>query len=219
MRCVLSCFRSVWLCDSVGCSHGSSDGLLLARTLERVAMASSRGALQLRDSTPVSYVSCTCRWILYHQRHLWIRVPSDITCHLPILQKYWFLHYQICDWVSDKWMMIRWLEMTDHTYSPIRSTVVTVWVDVGRSSRREPPGNLPGSGGHSDPVPYPCLGNPTDRGAWWATVHGLAESDTTQWLSTQRGSKSYSQGRNGVKGRQTSALVSITFCCSITISE
>ena len=118
-----------------------------------------------------------------------------------------------------RWMMIRWLEMTDHTYSPIRSTVVTVWVDVGRSSRREPPGNLPGSGGHSDPVPYPCLGNPTDRGAWWATVHGLAESDTTQWLSTQRGSKSYSQGRNGVKGRQTSALVSITFCCSITISE
>ena len=26
---------------------------------------------------------------------------------------------------------------------------------------------------------YFCLGNPMDRGAWWATAHGLQESDTT----------------------------------------
>ena len=24
---------------------------------------------------------------------------------------------------------------------------------------------------------YSCLGNPMDRGAWWATVHGIAELD------------------------------------------
>ena len=23
------------------------------------------------------------------------------------------------------------------------------------------------------PTQYSCLGNPTDRGAWWATVHGI----------------------------------------------
>ena len=28
-------------------------------------------------------------------------------------------------------------------------------------------------------VQYSCLGNPMDRGAWWATVYWLQESDTT----------------------------------------
>ena len=30
-----------------------------------------------------------------------------------------------------------------------------------------------------DPLQYSCLGNPTGRGAWWATVHGVTESDLT----------------------------------------
>ena len=38
-------------------------------------------------------------------------------------------------------------------------------------------GRSPG-GGHSNPLQYSCLENPMDRGAWQATVHGVAESDT-----------------------------------------
>ena len=30
-------------------------------------------------------------------------------------------------------------------------------------------------GGHGNPLQYSCLENPMDRGAWWATVHGVAK--------------------------------------------
>ena len=45
------------------------------------------------------------------------------------------------------------------------------------------PGSIPGSGrspgeGTGNPLQYSCLENPMDRGAWWATVHGVAKSRT-----------------------------------------
>jgi len=46
-------------------------------------------------------------------------------------------------------------------------------------------GSIPGLGrfpgeGNGNPLQYSCLGNPMDRGAWWAVVHGVAkESDLT----------------------------------------
>ena len=47
-------------------------------------------------------------------------------------------------------------------------------------------GSVPGLGrspgeGNGNPLQYSCLENPMDQGVWWATVHGVAKSQT--WLS------------------------------------
>ena len=49
-------------------------------------------------------------------------------------------------------------------------------------------GSIPGWGrwpgeGNGNPLQYSCLENSTDRGAWWATVHGVAELDTTEQVT------------------------------------
>ena len=45
------------------------------------------------------------------------------------------------------------------------------------------PGSVSGLGkspveGNGNPLQYSCLENSKDRGAWWATVHGVAKSWT-----------------------------------------
>ena len=39
-------------------------------------------------------------------------------------------------------------------------------------------------GGNGNPLQYFCLGNPMDKGVWWATVHSAEkELDTTEQLN------------------------------------
>ena len=65
-------------------------------------------------------------------------------------------------------------------------TAVPCWLSGEESAcKAGDPGSIPGSGrspggGHGNPLHYSCLENPTDRGAWRATVHGVTESDTTE---------------------------------------
>ena len=51
--------------------------------------------------------------------------------------------------------------------------------DVREKDHRFDPcfGTTPG-GRHGNPFQYSCLENPMDRGAWWATVHGVTKSQT-----------------------------------------
>ena len=37
--------------------------------------------------------------------------------------------------------------------------------------------------GSGNPLQYSCLENPMDRGAWWATVHGVGELGATEQLT------------------------------------
>ena len=58
---------------------------------------------------------------------------------------------------------------------------------------QETVGSIPGSGrchgdGNGNPFQYSCLENPMGRGAWWATVHGVAKSRTvlSKYSCTQK---------------------------------
>ena len=59
-------------------------------------------------------------------------------------------------------------------------TVIPWWLSSKESAcSAGVSGRLPGEG-NGNPLQYSCLGNPTDRGDWWVTVHGVAkESETT----------------------------------------
>ena len=69
---------------------------------------------------------------------------------------------------------------------------------TGGSVVKNPPANagdprdanlIPGSGrspgeGNSNPLQYSCLGNPTYRGTWQGTVHGVTKSQTPLSMRT-----------------------------------
>ena len=62
--------------------------------------------------------------------------------------------------------------------------VKTLLVDAGDVGLIPVLGRSAG-GGHDNPLQDFCLENPTDRGAWWATVQRVAESDTTEHACMQ----------------------------------
>ena len=97
----------------------------------------------------------------------------------------WFLYgatgILLCCWLEHK--AVQSLHKTDlHS---------VFWGFPGGSESKESTCNagelglIPGSGrspgeGNGKPLQCSCLENPMDRGAWKATVHGLAELDTTK---------------------------------------
>ena len=64
---------------------------------------------------------------------------------------------------------------------PGGATVMNLTAHAGDS---EDVGSVPGwqrspGGRHGNALQYSCLGSPTDRGAWQATVHGVTELNKT----------------------------------------
>ena len=51
-------------------------------------------------------------------------------------------------------------------------------ISVARSPFSLEGGKVKSGGGNGNPLQYSCLGNPMDRGAWQATVHGITMSWT-----------------------------------------
>ena len=124
-------------------------GILQARILEWAATSSSRGSSPPRDRTRVCRRSCSGRHIL----------PTE-SPESPKLYIY----------ITDRYI---------DTYMGFTGG------SVGKESAcsRGDLGMIPGLGrssgrGNDNPLQCSCLENPMDRGAWQATVHGVAKNQT-----------------------------------------
>ena len=96
------------------------------------------------------------------------------------------------DWLDCQALHPSWKHREVFHKSPVDAQTPTTRVLIGfpgDSDGKETacnsgdPGLIPGSGkfpgeGNDNPLQYSCLENPMDRGAWWATVHGIAKSQT-----------------------------------------
>ena len=91
--------------------------------------------------------------------------------------------------ISVFFMELKSCEFTDeYPKSVFARRTRSIWAGFpGGSVVKSSPANAgdagltPGSGrspegGHGNPLQCSCLENPVDRGAWWATVHGVAKS-------------------------------------------
>ena len=75
-------------------------------------------------------------------------------------------------------MIALWIEYSSITGFPGASSGVSVVKNLCAKEKYMVSitglGRSPGEG-NDNPLQYSCLGNPMDRGVWWATVHGIAE--------------------------------------------
>ena len=140
------------LCDPIGGSPPGSPvpGILQARTLEWVAISFSNAWKWKVKAKPLSRVRLLATpWTAAHQ------APPSMRFSRPE------------DWSG----------------GPLPSPQVVLEVKNSSAEARESRGfdlwvgGSPGEG-TGTPLQYSCLENPMDRGAWWATVRGVAKSWT-----------------------------------------
>ena len=163
------------LCDPVDCVHG----IFQARVLEWVAISFSRG-------------------ICIVGRFFTIWTTREVSKKA----EYWRIDaFELWSWrrlLRDPWTARRSNQSILKGINPEYSLegLMLKWgfpcSSVGKESACNAGdlGSIPESGrsrgeGNGNPLQYSCLGNPRDRGACRATVHGIAESDTTERLNTQ----------------------------------
>ena len=142
------------LCDPTDCSlPGSSvHAILQARILEWVAIPFSRGSSQPGDWT---WISCIAGSFFT----VWAIRETKYKCFIQL--QYWVI-------------TIHLLQQLAFPYGSDSKASAYSLGDLGSVPGL---GRSPGEG-NGNPLQYFCLENSTDRGAWWATVHGVAESGT-----------------------------------------
>ena len=72
------------------------------------------------------------------------------------------------------------MSFAQHQGGDITATFPNIYTYVGSpggSVVKNPPASEDGEG-NGTPFQYSCLENPTDGGAWWAAIYGVAQSWT-----------------------------------------
>ena len=107
--------------------------------------------------------------------------PGFRECRLPLPHTKPLRKHPLIPWswrqpsLSSKSIMI--LHLSFKNYLEGSLVVTNLHASAGDVSSIPGSGRSPGEG-NGNPLQYSCLGNPTDRGAWWPTVHGVAKN----WL-------------------------------------
>ena len=147
----------VWLCKFKDYSPPGSSvhWISQARILDQVAISFFRAHSQPGDQSHVSCVSCIGRQILYH----WATLGASLITYLP---------------TKSPWGAFQ--------VALVVKNPPAIAGDAGDVGLIPGLGRSPGEGNGNLPQ-YSFLGNTMDRGAWWATVHGVTKSQTW-WACT-----------------------------------
>ena len=115
-----------------------------------------------------------------------ITSPEPIVSSSVDLEWGWHKNFHFWQVPSCCWSRDHILGATN--FIPLRLFYKVVWVSLGAQMIKTAcnagdPALIPGLGrflgeGNGYPLQYPCLENSLDRGAWRATVHGIAKSWT-----------------------------------------
>ena len=133
----------------------------------------------------ISWSSCPPAFHLIRLSRQW-----NSTCYCPrVPLVIWIYLISSMHWGSN-WLILHYLNLTDSwVWTVSNKNFNSEWSFPGGSEVKTSAcsagdlGSIPGSGrspgeGNGNPLQYSCLENPMDRGAWWATVHGVAKSRT-----------------------------------------
>ena len=102
-------------------------------------------------------------------------IPSCALINIEFIQSY-KSQTQVLSFKLNIWILFIYLVISVLGF-PCGSVVKNLSANVGDMGLIPGSGRAPG-GGNGNPLQYSCLGNPMDRGAWQATVHGIAKSRT-----------------------------------------
>ena len=162
----------VWPID---CSLPGSPihGIFQARILEWGAISFSKRSSQPRNWTQASHIVGR-HFTIWATRDVRfnIKVKSLVKCLLNDSINFlnWYLHFYFYLFRVSMDSPIFWGFSSSSVVKNVRCNAGDLGLIpvLGRSPR----------GGHGNPLQYSCLENSKDRGAWWATVHGVTKSRT-----------------------------------------